>query len=95
MTEMAEQEKDAARRRNEQVGVVVSAKEIKQVVVGIQHQQSLATEQVSDAELDVRKAVEVSEWVLLIFVLLIASVAVGSCSVLAGCAVAGTKLNFH
>lgn len=33
--------------------------------------------------------------VLLTFVLLISSVAVGCCSVLAGCAVAGTKLNFH
>ena len=33
--------------------------------------------------------------VLLVFVLLASSVAVGCCSAAAGCAVAGTNLNFH
>lgn len=33
--------------------------------------------------------------VLLVFALLVASFAVGCCSAAAGCAVAGTKMNFH
>lgn len=33
--------------------------------------------------------------VLLVFVLLVASVAIGCCSAAAGCAVAGTNMNFH
>ena len=33
--------------------------------------------------------------VLLVFVLLVSSVVVGFCSALGGCAIAGTKVNFH